>query len=160
MESADTPSSFVKILFTGFLPSIGCPIVACACVAGICLPNRCLVMGIHVKIWWSILKRMHRLINMRYSCSTGGICDTTHYSFSDACLINMTALGFKSKKTKLNSVALVSKLVEWSAQRIPTVVSLYFLDPEPLLFHLSSSSIILTRMSGPRSRPTTSQKIW
>jgi hypothetical protein len=32
--------------------------------------------------------------------------------------------------------------------------------PEPLLFHSSSSSIILTRLSGPRSRPTTSQKIW
>jgi hypothetical protein len=32
--------------------------------------------------------------------------------------------------------------------------------PEPLLFHSSSSSLILTRLSGPRSRPTTSQKIW
>jgi hypothetical protein len=35
-----------------------------------------------------------------------------------------------------------------------------YLDPEPLLFHSSSSSINLTRLSGPRSRPTTSQKIW
>jgi hypothetical protein len=35
-----------------------------------------------------------------------------------------------------------------------------FLDPEPLLFHSSSSSVILTRLCGPRSRPTTSQKIW
>jgi hypothetical protein len=35
-----------------------------------------------------------------------------------------------------------------------------FLDPEPLLFHSSSSSIILTGLSGPRSRPTTSEKIW
>jgi hypothetical protein len=35
-----------------------------------------------------------------------------------------------------------------------------FLDPEPLLLHSSSSSIILTRLSGPRSRPSTSQKIW
>jgi hypothetical protein len=32
--------------------------------------------------------------------------------------------------------------------------------PEPLLFLPSSSSIILTRLSGPRSRPTTSEKIW
>jgi hypothetical protein len=32
--------------------------------------------------------------------------------------------------------------------------------PEPLLFLLSSSSVVLTRLSGPRSRPTTSQKIW
>jgi hypothetical protein len=32
--------------------------------------------------------------------------------------------------------------------------------PEPLLFLPSSSSIILTRLSGSRSRSTTSQKIW
>jgi hypothetical protein len=63
-------------------------------------------------------------------------------------------------KTILNAVALVRKqtipaerpphvgevvpnlLVEgvsWSAQRIPTAVNLNFLDPEPLLFHSSSS---------------------
>jgi hypothetical protein len=35
-----------------------------------------------------------------------------------------------------------------------------FSKPEPLLFHPNSSSIVLTRLSGPRSRPTTSQKIW
>jgi hypothetical protein len=29
-----------------------------------------------------------------------------------------------------------------------------------LLFFLSSSSVVLTRLSGSRSRPTTSQKIW
>jgi hypothetical protein len=51
--------------------------------------------------------------------------------------------------------------VAWSAQRIPTrtLISV-FLDPEPLLFHLSSFSFSLTRLSGPRSIPTTSQKIW
>jgi hypothetical protein len=38
--------------------------------------------------------------------------------------------------------------------------NLGFLDPEPLLFHSSSSSIILRRLSEPRSRPTTSQKMW
>jgi hypothetical protein len=32
--------------------------------------------------------------------------------------------------------------------------------PEPLLFLPSSSSVVLTRLSGPRSRPTASQKIW
>jgi hypothetical protein len=32
--------------------------------------------------------------------------------------------------------------------------------PEPLLFLLSSSSVLLMRLSGLRSRPTTSQKIW
>jgi hypothetical protein len=47
-----------------------------------------------------------------------------------------------------------------SAQRIPTAVNLGFVDPEPLLFHSSSPSVILVRLSGPRSRPTTSQKIW
>jgi hypothetical protein len=40
-----------------------------------------------------------------------------------------------------------------SAQQIPRVINLGFLDPEPLLFHESSSSVILTRLSGPRSDP-------
>jgi hypothetical protein len=31
---------------------------------------------------------------------------------------------------------------------------------EPLLFPSSSCSIVLKRLSGPRSRPTTPQKIW
>jgi hypothetical protein len=31
---------------------------------------------------------------------------------------------------------------------------------EPLLLLSSSSSIVVTRLSGPRSRPTTSQNIW
>jgi hypothetical protein len=35
-----------------------------------------------------------------------------------------------------------------------------FSRPEPLLFLSSSSSIVLTRLSGPHYRPTTSQKIW
>jgi hypothetical protein len=35
-----------------------------------------------------------------------------------------------------------------------------FYRPEPLLFLPSSSSIVLTRLSRPHSRPTTSQKIW
>jgi hypothetical protein len=35
-----------------------------------------------------------------------------------------------------------------------------FSRPEQLLFLSSSSSIVLTRLSGPRSLPTTSQKIW
>jgi hypothetical protein len=32
--------------------------------------------------------------------------------------------------------------------------------PEPLLFLPSSSSVVLKRLSGPRSRPTTCQKMW
>jgi hypothetical protein len=35
-----------------------------------------------------------------------------------------------------------------------------FSRPEPLLFLPSSSSVVLMRLSGPLSRPTTSQKIW
>jgi hypothetical protein len=45
--------------------------------------------------------------------------------------------------------------VAWSGQRIPTAVNLSFLDPEPLLFHSSSFSVILTRL---RSRLTILQK--
>jgi hypothetical protein len=52
------------------------------------------------------------------------------------------------------------EVVAWSAQRILMAVNLGFLDPEPLLFRSSSSSVIVTSLSGPRSRPTTSQKIW
>ena len=86
-------------------------------------------------------------------------------------------------KTKLNSVALVRERtipterpppvgevsanfcgqmgVTWSAQRVHTAVNLCFLDLEPLLFYSSSSSVDLTRLtrlSRPRSRPTTTQK--
>jgi hypothetical protein len=81
---------------------------------------------------------------------------------------------------KLNSVALVRKRTIPTERPQPVgeiranladircrVVSatdphgriLGFLDPELVLFHSSSSSIILTRLSGPRSRPTTSQKM-
>jgi hypothetical protein len=35
-----------------------------------------------------------------------------------------------------------------------------FSRQEPLLFLPSSSSVVLTRLNGPHSRPTTSQKIW
>jgi hypothetical protein len=35
-----------------------------------------------------------------------------------------------------------------------------FSRPEPLLFISSSASVVLMRLSGPRYRPTTSQKIW
>jgi hypothetical protein len=45
--------------------------------------------------------------------------------------------------------------VAWSAERIPTAVYFGFLDRRSYCLS-SSSSIILTRLSGPRSRPTTS----
>jgi hypothetical protein len=35
-----------------------------------------------------------------------------------------------------------------------------FLDRSGYFFFSSSSSIVLTRLSGPRSSPTTSQSIW
>ena len=50
--------------------------------------------------------------------------------------------------------------VTWSARRIPTAVNLCFLDRSRYFFYSSSSSIDLMRLSGPRSRPTTTQKIW
>jgi hypothetical protein len=80
-------------------------------------------------------------------------------------------LMLQKKKKQKNSVALVCKQlyrlsdrrlsaklvptfadesVTWSVQRIPTAVNLSFLDPEPLLFRSSSSSVVLTRLSGPR----------
>jgi hypothetical protein len=49
--------------------------------------------------------------------------------------------------------------VAWSAQRIPTAV-FSISRPEPLLCLPSSSSIVLTRLRGAHSRPTTCQKIW
>jgi hypothetical protein len=48
--------------------------------------------------------------------------------------------------------------VVWSARRIPMAGSPDFLDPEPLLFHSGSYSVILTRLSGTRSTTTTSKK--
>jgi hypothetical protein len=78
-----------------------------------------------------------------------------------------------TKKTKLRGFSLQANYtdrattaywriegVTWLAQRIPTAVNLCFLDPEQLLFHSSCSSVTLTRLSGPHSRRTTSQKIW
>jgi hypothetical protein len=56
-----------------------------------------------------------------------------------------------------------AKLVPIYAERVPRAQcdgSLWLSRPEPLLFLPSSSSIVLTRLSGPRPRPTTSQKIW
>jgi hypothetical protein len=64
-----------------------------------------------------------------------------------------TAAYRRSNFLRIEGVAL-------SAQRIPTAVKSRFSRPEPLLFHSSSSSAILTRLSGPRSRASTSQKIW
>jgi hypothetical protein len=49
--------------------------------------------------------------------------------------------------------------VTWLARRIPTAV-FSASRPEQLLLLTSTSSVILTRLSGPRSRPITSQEIW
>jgi hypothetical protein len=45
-----------------------------------------------------------------------------------------------------------------SGRSLTAVISVSRLEPLPFLS--SSSSILLTRLSGPRSRPTTSQEIW
>ena len=51
------------------------------------------------------------------------------------------------------------RCVTWSAQRIPRpLISVFWTGAAT--FYSSSSSIDLTRLSGPRSRPTTTQKIW
>jgi hypothetical protein len=84
-------------------------------------------------------------------------------------------------ETKLNSVALVrertiptelpplvGEIVPTFADRgccvvsatIPTVVNLGFLDRSRYCFLPSSSSVVRTRLGGPRSRLTASQKIW
>jgi hypothetical protein len=83
------------------------------------------------------------------------------------------------KVIQTNSVALASELYRPSDRRLPAKLVPTFAvrgchvvgvtdpygrvlgsRPEPLLFLPSSSSIVLTKLSGPRSRPTTSQKIW
>jgi hypothetical protein len=50
------------------------------------------------------------------------------------------------------------QFISTGSPRLRTVFS--FSKPEPLLFLPSSSSIVLTKLSGPRPRPTTYQKIW
>jgi hypothetical protein len=92
------------------------------------------------------------------------------FSIKDLCIKLTKLCGFSSQTNytyrataayrRIYRQLLRIESVAWSAQWIPTAVNLDFLDPEPLLFHSSSSSVILTRLSGPSSRPTTSQKIW
>jgi hypothetical protein len=71
------------------------------------------------------------------------------------------------KLYRLSDRRLLAKLVPTFADRECHVVSVT--DPygcnlgfrlEPPFFLSSSSSIVLTRLSGPCSRPTASQKIW
>jgi hypothetical protein len=99
--------------------------------------------------------------------------------YRDQCIIIFLEIVYVRKKLK--SVALVGEqtmpterpplvgevsanilrieCVAWSAQRIPTVVNFGFLDRSRYFFLSSSSSVVLTRLSGPRSRPAASQKI-
>ena len=50
--------------------------------------------------------------------------------------------------------------VTWLAQRVPTAVNLCFVNLEPLFFIQVALQFDLTRLSGPRSRSTTTQIIW
>jgi hypothetical protein len=52
------------------------------------------------------------------------------------------------------------RCVARSVQLVPMGVILGFLERSRYFFLLSSSSVILTRLGGPRSNPTISQKIW
>jgi hypothetical protein len=76
---------------------------------------------------------------------------------------NYTAVTFNKshKKTKAKLVlTFVDREVSRSQRRgIPYGRNLGFLDLE-LLFFLPCNSIVLTKLSGPRSRLTASQKIW
>jgi hypothetical protein len=74
----------------------------------------------------------------------------------DSSVSIVTDCGIDSPHKLVGEVS--AKICAWSAQRIPTAVNLGFLDPKPLLIHSSSSSVILTRLSGPRSRHTTKKK--
>jgi hypothetical protein len=75
----------------------------------------------------------------------------------------------KQNKNKLRGLSLLANYtdrataacrgVAQSARRIP-YGRILLSRPEPLLFLSSSSSVVLMRLSGPRSRPTTSQKVW
>jgi hypothetical protein len=49
--------------------------------------------------------------------------------------------------------------VSWSARLVPTAVNLGFVDRSRYFFYSSSSSFILTGLSGPRSKSTASKKI-
>jgi hypothetical protein len=66
---------------------------------------------------------------------------------------------------KKNSVALVRERTipnerrRMSKKLVQNIVDRGFSRPEPLLFLPSSSSFVFMWPSGPRSRPTTSQKI-
>jgi hypothetical protein len=78
---------------------------------------------------------------------------------SDRCESDVTL----KTKTKLSGLSPHSNYTDRetaACRRSWCQINIGFLDPEPLLFHSSSSSFILTRLSGLRSRPTTSQKIW
>jgi hypothetical protein len=57
-----------------------------------------------------------------------------------------------------SSVGIVTKL--WGERTTNVSSRLALSRPESLLFLPSSSSIVLKRLSGPRSGPTTFQKIW
>jgi hypothetical protein len=52
------------------------------------------------------------------------------------------------------------KGVAWSARRFPRAVNLDFLERSQYFFLSSSYVFILKRLSGTRSTPTTTQKVW
>jgi hypothetical protein len=103
------------------------------------------------------------------------------YTHQQHSLLYILSIVFEIYKTELNSVAwvcertilterppLVGKVSgNFCGQRVPRGQRDGSLQPysrlsrpEPLLFLPSSFSVVLTRLSGPRSRPTTSQIIW
>jgi hypothetical protein len=91
--------------------------------------------------------------------------------YVDGCSVALTGCDTRSERLgrmRPSYCSLSAKLVPTIADTGCYVVSVTdplrpcsrFSRPEPLLFLPSSSSVVLTRLSGPRSRPTTSQRIW
>jgi hypothetical protein len=81
---------------------------------------------------------------------TEGPIYSTGPSRSPGFLVSTPCANFYIKYSTMHKAIYVQKLVPtfsegvaWSAQRIPTAVNIDSLDPEPLLFHSSSSSVII-----------------
>jgi hypothetical protein len=87
---------------------------------------------------------------------------TWRWAFAQAAAAATASELYRPRYRRL-SAKLVSTFADRGVSRSQRCGSLRpysrFPRPEPLFFLSSSSSIVLTRLSGPRSRPTTSQII-
>jgi hypothetical protein len=95
---------------------------------------------------WIFYCRFYCLLNMFRAplCSSSGAIEY----YTSGCCLSYLVLGFQ----------VVGTVWSWGLC-VRFAGCFLFSRPEPLLFYSSSSSVDLTRLSGPRSRPTTTQKI-